>query len=194
MLDSPTPPSSSAASPRTHTGAARYTNDPLPLHSIFNESQDPSIVESLLRTALWILRVFILYLGHPILFLCYLFTLSGKKISGIETFTKPDTDVYKINMGLYVALTLPVFLYWLLVQLIVLNNFPNFDMDRFLKSETSLLSEIIAIPGIVNLWTFATDGMEQDVFCCFFFIPLVLASIGYAMLWFIFLAKSFYSP
>lgn len=187
MLDSLTSPTS-AASPR-HAVAQ---HDTLPLHSTLPESQTSLVIESLLQTALWILRIFIIFLGHPIVLLCYLFSLSGKEISGVKTFTQVKPDVTKINLGLYVALTLPVFFFWLLIQLIVLNSsFTSFDMDKFLSYETSLLSEIVAIPGMVNLWIFATDGMDGHTFCCFFFVPMVIASIGYVVLWFVYLTKSF---
>lgn len=187
MLDSLTSTTSAASPPRVQ-------HDTLPLHSIrtLPQSQTPSVIESLLQTALWILRIFIIFLGHPLVFLCYLFSLSGKEISGVETFTQVKPGVNKINLGLYVALTLPIFLYWLLIQIIVLNSsFTSFDMDKFLSYETSLLSEIVAIPGMVNLWIFATDGMDGHTFCCFFFVPMVIASIGYVVLWFVYLTKSF---
>jgi len=137
------------------------------------------------------LKISLVYLGHPILFFGYLFLLLDKTIAGVNASTKVSTNVYRINICLYIAVTLTVFLVWLVIQVEVFKRFSGFQVDQFLSRQASVPSLLAAIPGLLNLYVWTGQGMEGNVFGFLFFLPLLIASVMYVILWIVCAVESF---
>lgn len=142
---------------------------------------------------LWIFKLlFVVYLGHPILFLGFLFSFWGPASTRIKAFKIVSTNTFRLNLALFVAITLPLYLAWLVIQVEFLKKcFPSkFRVETFLAYQTSILSLLIALPGLLNLMAWTGPGMEGNVFGFICILPMVLASLGYLLLWVIYVLMS----
>lgn len=141
------------------------------------------VIQYSMQKPLWMCKLFLVYLGHPILFLGFLFLFGGLRSAENYAFTKISTNVHRINLGLYLALTLPVFLAWIVIQVELFNFLPGFRVEYFLAYQTSVFSLFFAIPGLMNLRAFACEGIEGDSFGFLVLLPMLFACVGYVILW-----------
>lgn len=145
-----------------------------------------------------LLKCVFLYAGHPILFLAYLAycgqgSLGGDGVTyfGVESFCKVGANVYKIHLGLYLLLTFPVYLLWSLAIPSILSLRRSFCLETYLRSRVSNKSLFFALPGLLNLYVWSSEGMEGNVFSFLFGLPLLGASLGYFINWVDDVIKSF---
>ncbi|KAI2509074.1 hypothetical protein MHU86_5322 [Fragilaria crotonensis] len=145
----------------------------------------------------------IVYLGNPILFFlyAYLFAMSnmesdqeGKKILGIATVKKVDLNVVWLNPALYVLITFPLYAFWIWLQVTLLtlacSSKCTFDAEIFYNHYVSIASCLWAIPGLLNMLVWSTCGMEGNLMGFCFFLPLLIATLAYIIMWIIALVAS----
>lgn len=90
-----------------------------------------------------------------------------------------STNVNWLNPVTYIAITFPLYIFWLSLQ----NTFLHIDLETFLESYVSIGAVVAAVPGLYNLFVWCTQGMEGNVFGFLFFLPLLIASIFYLSMW-----------
>ena len=137
----------------------------------------------------WKIRFAAVYLGNPVVFFAFLFLL-GIFFSLIPARLTPSddswfvmkevsTNVNWLNPVTYIAITFPLYIFWLSLQ----NTFLHIDLETFLESYVSIGAVVAAVPGLYNLFVWCTQGMEGNVFGFLFFLPLLIASIFYLSMW-----------
>jgi hypothetical protein len=146
----------------------------------------------------WALRLALMYLGNPILFVAYFARTSdntsqdGIRILGRRTFRVVDDNCSRINLGLYVVLTMPPYLLWFWTQARVLipllcwllgsTHFLN--VGAFCARYADSAACASAIPGLLNLLVWSTPGgMEGNLMGMFCALPLLVAAFAYVALW-----------
>ncbi|KAI2493989.1 hypothetical protein MHU86_20563 [Fragilaria crotonensis] len=116
----------------------------------------------------------IVYLGNPIVFFLYMFTMmnneseqDGKKILGITSIKRLGDNVSWLNPALYVLITFPLFVFWIWLQVTLLTRACStkctFDAEIFYNHYVSIVSCLWAIPGLLNMYVWSTCGMEGNV-------------------------------
>lgn len=114
----------------------------------------------------------------------------GMEILGVKTFRVVGSNVSKINLGLYLIITFPLFLTWYAAQLKLLPILcskmtrQTFNLDRFIAGQTCCCMVYWAIPGLINLFTWSTDGMEGNIMGMIFALPLLVTSVISVIKWF----------
>ncbi len=143
-----------------------------------------------LKNKISFLKYLLTYLGHPILFLAFLFTVGKGSLGrdslsffGIQTFTSVSTNTHKMHLGLYLMITLPIFLVWSIGSVQILSMFSSFKVDTFLRLQTGYWCLLLAAPGLFNLYVWSSDGMEGNIFGFIFGFPMLGAAFGYVGLW-----------
>lgn len=141
---------------------------------VFNHIQAQSVP--------WKIRFAAVYLGNPVLFFAFL-SLLGNYTRRDDSFLvkKVSTNVYWFNPVGYIAITLPMYTFWLSLQNILV--FPHIDVGTFLESYVSIGAIVAAVPGLLCVYICCTEGMEGNVFGFLFFGPLLIASIFYLSMW-----------
>jgi hypothetical protein len=184
-----------------------------------------AILEFLRQHPLWPIGFLLVYLGNHLVFLAYAFALlkprpfedsflfngtdpEGRKVFGVESFHQEFFASW-LNLGLYVALTLPpyVLLFWAQIAFVVPTLFSSplsqattprtgvLNVSKFCAYHCSLPSCLVAIPGLhsVLCWAFPRwprfrAGIWCDFECLWAFcylssIPLVVSLVLYGYLW-----------
>jgi hypothetical protein len=150
----------------------------------------------------WALRFLLVYLGNPILFVAYFAALAGRSydasrtLLGIKTFKPVATNTCRINIGMFVLVTLPLYLLWFFIQLSVIpvlfRASPHtLNVGTFCAHYAGLGACLAAIPGVLNMHVWSTSGMEGNVMGFAFALPLLVAAGAYVVLWFVAVCTSF---
>lgn len=146
---------------------------------------------------LWSLKLFFVYLGNPLVFLLY-FPLAlalHKLIPFIPVTTKVEINTDRISPLLFLALTLPVYILWIVGQVaLYLRLAPNFQLDIFLAKMVSIPSLLFAIPGVFNILIWVTTGMEGNVMGFLLALPLLICSVAYPILWILSIRAAWTAP
>eukprot|EP00565_Helicotheca_tamesis_P009710 CAMPEP_0185730370 /NCGR_PEP_ID=MMETSP1171-20130828/9712_1 /TAXON_ID=374046 /ORGANISM="Helicotheca tamensis, Strain CCMP826" /LENGTH=174 /DNA_ID=CAMNT_0028399401 /DNA_START=150 /DNA_END=671 /DNA_ORIENTATION=- len=136
----------------------------------------------------WFIKSFFDYLGNPFIFLAYLFTFSDSTISDKwKPFTRIEPNHLKMNIWMYLAITLPTYVAWCVFELMLMSHiFSHFSPEKFLESTVpiSICYFVASVPGILNILFFATEmGMEEHELGVTFAPLLFFTSLVYFMLW-----------
>jgi hypothetical protein len=156
-----------------------------------------TIVDFVSTHPYWPLRFLLVYLGNPILFVSYFGQMSdntsedGIRIFGVKTFTTVSTNVSKLNFAMYVLITLPPYLMWFWAQIRIIVPFVCFlfgsthalNVDTFCARQAGVGACLAAIPGLLNMLVWSTEGMEGNIMGFIFALPLLIAAIFYVVLW-----------
>jgi hypothetical protein len=156
------------------------------------------LIKYAMQEPLWVAKLSVVYLGHPIFFFLFLALVkdngdeNSKTIAGFKVMEHVSVNTDKIILPVYLAVTLTAYLAWLVLEVAVLQLFAGFEVELFLALQVSWWSLGFAIPGLLNLfvWTFG-GGMEGNVFGFILSLPMLIASLAYAILWAVYLAKAF---
>jgi hypothetical protein len=144
----------------------------------------------------WPVRLLLVYLGNPFFFVAYLLKFGrsepdkdGKRILGFVTFRTAASTASRINLPLYLAVTLPLYVAWyafalgLLVPLFAVVSSRALNTEELLSRSAGLGPCLASIPGQFSLLCFSTRGVDGNAFGFLCACPLVLASAAYLVLW-----------
>jgi hypothetical protein len=151
----------------------------------------------------WPARFLLVYLGNPILFVSYFGAMSdntsedGVRILGVRTFRTFDVNISRVNVALYVLVTFPMYALWFWTQARVLipllcyllGSTRVLNVDTFCAKYASAGACAAAVPGLVNLWVWSTEGMEGNAMVVFV-LPLLIAAVFYVALWIVAVVSS----
>lgn len=153
----------------------------------------PQLVQHAAQHPFWLVKMAPIYLGNPVVFFSYgaLAKVVSPVLSPVikikldSLFTQVCTNVHKItSFPAYVAVTLPFYVAWLFAQVALWTKvFPGFCTTHFLAQQASLGSLLSAVPGLVNLYVFCTEGMEGNVFGFIFALPMFIATCCNFCIW-----------
>jgi hypothetical protein len=144
------------------------------------------------------------YLGNPLLFIAYMLAMGdsasqdGKTIFGFKTFKTVAFNTSRINLFLYVLITLPLYAAWFWAQihcivpffLWLLRSSRTLNVDAYCARQAGVGACIAAIPGLLSMLVWSTTGMEGNVMGFLFALPLLVAAIAYIILWFVAICSS----
>lgn len=130
-----------------------------------------------------LIKYVICALGHPLLFLYFLFYLAEESFGntkdsfiGQPLFFEVSTNVYRLNFLVYVPYALILYGIWLGIQFWLLHQFRRFTLEQFLAKKFTTFYLILCGMGWINI-IFWIMGMEGNVFGFIFALPLLLLSL-----------------
>lgn len=144
---------------------------------------------------LWVASFVAVYLGNPLAFVGYLFISTGGssfsqgKVLGITAFKSVSTNTTRMNPWLFVAVTFPVYLLWVLfnvwaIKAVNVCRDRSFDANNYVETYMHPpWAAAVAIPGLLNLLVWSTGGMEGNVIGFVFALPLLIVSVLYLAMW-----------
>jgi hypothetical protein len=152
----------------------------------------------------WPVRFLAVYLGNPLLFIAYMLAMGdsasqdGKAIFGFKTFKTVAFNTSRINLILYVLITLPLYVAWFWAQihwivpffLWLLRSSRTLNVDTFCARQAGVGACTAAIPGLLSLLVWSTTGMEGNAMGFLFALPLLVAAIAYTIMWFVAVCSS----
>ncbi len=122
-------------------------------------------------------------LGHPLVFLALHFSLENESLGGMDAnfFGQPlffmiSTNVYRLNLLLYIPYALLVYGIWLGFQFLVLHQFRHVSFDSFIARKFTPFYLSLCGIGLINL-IFWIIGMEGNAFGFIFALPLMIISL-----------------
>jgi hypothetical protein len=144
----------------------------------------------------WPARFLLVYLGNPIVFVSYFGAMSnstfedGVRIFGIRTFRTVGFNISRVNIFLYVLITSPLYALWFWTQARVLipllcnlvGSTHVLNIETFCAKYAGPGACAAAVPGLVNLWVWSTEGMEGNAMGFIFALPLLIAAVFYVVL------------
>jgi hypothetical protein len=124
-------------------------------------------------------------LGHSIIFFCFLFLVADDslgsqdpKLFNIPLFYQVSTNVYRINLWVYIPFALLLYTLWLALQFGILHFFRHFLLKQFFSKKFTLFYLLLCGAGYVNLLVWMTMGMEGNIFAFIFVLPLLTVSLA----------------
>jgi hypothetical protein len=152
----------------------------------------------------WPVRFVAVYLGNPLIFIAYMLAMGdsasqdGKSICGFKTFKTVAFNTSRINLILYVLITLPLYAAWFWAQihwivpffLWLLRSSKTLNVDTYCARQAGVGACLAAIPGLLSMLVWSTTGMEGNVMGFLFALPLLVAAIAYIILWFVAVGSS----
>mmetsp|Transcript_31 Transcript_31/g.68 ORF Transcript_31/g.68 Transcript_31/m.68 type:complete len:183 (+) Transcript_31:279-827(+) len=140
----------------------------------------------------WIAGFVAVYLGNPLVFMGYILSWSDQtkfrgKVLGITVFKKVSVNTDWMNPLLFVAITFPVYLIWVLINVEAMKAVNvcrdrPFDASSYFETYTPWATAV-AIPGLLNLLVWCTSGMEGNIMGFIFALPLLIAQLLYLVMW-----------
>lgn len=127
-------------------------------------------------------------LGHTIIFLFFLFFLAegqlgaqSPKVFNFPLFFEVSTNVYRINLLVYIPFALLLYGIWFTLQFSILHRFRHFTIAQFLVKKFTRFYLILCGAGYLNLvgWII---GMEGNVFGFIFALPEFIISLIFAFM------------
>lgn len=144
------------------------------------------------QNPIWCLQFLLVYLGNPVVFLSFIFTVGERTLCGIKPLKNVGINEFILNFPFYMLVTFPLYLIWfwteiqiLLPALYFFQTTSSFSVDKFCTYQTSLWSMIWAIPGILTLLLTSITGMEGNAMGFFFFPILLLSTLASTIVWII---------
>lgn len=145
------------------------------------------------RGAGWTFKSICLFLiqsvFNPIIFFIYIFTIGAAGMDPgswsweIKTFTAVETNVYVINLGLFLPFALLVYTGFLALDVYWhRRSLKTFAWPQWLKLRFSWWSLLTNLPAIGNLVMWSL-GMEYNVFGFIFVLPMLMGSTANMVLW-----------
>jgi hypothetical protein len=125
----------------------------------------------------------IIAVGHPILFWVFLlfvargsFGSTDPRVLGVPLFFPVQTNVYRINLWVYVPYALALYSLWIAAQYLVLFEVNDFSWKNFASRKFTVPYLVVCGLGYLNLYVWVI-GMEGNVFGFIFGIPLLVLSV-----------------
>lgn len=122
-------------------------------------------------------------IGHAIIFIMFLIFLSGDifgdinwKLLGQPSFFEVATNVYRINLWVYIPYALIFYAVWIGIQFWILHRFRHFTLEKFVEKKFTFFYLIFCGLGYINLIAWII-GMEGNVFGFVFVLPLMLLAL-----------------
>ena len=136
----------------------------------------------------WVARFVAVCLGNPLAFFGYFgYVTQHHEVLGITAFKDLGGNIFWMNPLLFVAVTFPIYLLWVLfnveaIRAVTVCSDRSFDANNYFETYTPRAAAV-AIPGLLNLLVWGTSGMEGNVFGFMFFLPLLIAQVLYLAMW-----------
>lgn len=145
-----------------------------------------SIYHHAVNHPVWSFKLFFIYLGNPFVFAFYFPMAQAlqKVIPSLAVTTKVDYNTDRISPLLFLLLTLPIYILWVIAQVaLFLRMKPNFQLSVLLDRMVSNTSLIFAFPGAFNIGVWVGSGMEGNIMGFIFALPLLICAVVYVILW-----------
>jgi hypothetical protein len=143
------------------------------------------------RNYLTIFRFLFVSIGHPILFILYLFLFANGSLGGLpvelfgyKSFSKVSTNVYRINLVFFIIYSVLAYYIWLYIQVLIYRAIRKIDIHTFINGKLSIGPTIISGLGYINLF-FWILGMEGNVFGFIFALPLLTLACFSVLIFFV---------
>ena len=140
----------------------------------------------------WVAGFVAVYLGNPLVFMAYILAWPDGaqfrgKVLGMMPFKRVSTNTDWMNPLLFVAITLPVYLVWVLINAEAMKAVNacrdrSFDARNYFETYTPW-AVAVTIPGLLNLLVWCTSGMEGNIMGFIFALPLLIAQALYLAMW-----------
>jgi hypothetical protein len=155
---------------------------------------------------LWPMQLLLVCVGNPVVFLVYFIVTAnstgqdGIKILGMPTFTRAGDDgsnTSRMNVLLFVVIvTLPLYLMWFAWQVFGVipvsvramardsTTIRTFHVAAFASHYGNMAACGWALPGLLNVVAWSTEGMEGNVMGMVVLPVLLVSAVAYGVLWF----------